>query len=134
MVRHFANPKLGERCFVALLDLYLAKHLEFSVDSSDANIFYLSPLERYEEDKPWFYARAIGHNILKCMLKNMFREAGISTDGKSNHSLRTTAITHMIDAGLPEKVIMDHIGHHSLEGLKLTQEQLIVSGSKCQQL
>ena len=52
------------------------------------------------------------------MLKNMFREAGIFTDGKSNHSLRATATTRMIDAGLPEKVIMDRTGHHSLDGLK----------------
>ena len=89
------------------------------MDSSDANVFYLRPLERYEEDKPWFYARAIGHNkIIKGMLKNMFREAGISTDGKSNHSLRATATTHVIDAGLPEKVIMDRKGHHSLDSLK----------------
>ena len=88
------------------------------MDSSDANVFYLRPLERYEEHKLWFYARAIGHNILKGMLKNMFREAGIFTDGKSNHSLRATATTRMIDAGLPEKVIMDRTGHHSLDGLK----------------
>ena len=65
-----------------------------------------------KKHKLWFYARAIGHNILKGMLKNMFREAGIFTDGKSNHSLRATATTRMIDAGLPEKVIMDHTGHH----------------------
>ena len=38
VVYHFANPKLGERCFVALLDLYLAKRPEFLVDSSDANV------------------------------------------------------------------------------------------------
>ena len=37
---------------------------------------------------------------------------------KSNHSLRATAATKLIDAGVAEKVIMDRTGHRSLDGLK----------------
>ena len=48
----------------------------------------------------------------------MCKEAGLSSDGKSNHSLRATAATRMLCAGLPEKVIMDRTGHHCLDGLK----------------
>ena len=62
--------------------------------------------------------KAIGHNTLKGLLKNMCTEAGLSSDGKSNHSLRATAATRMLDAGLPEKIIMNRTGHHCLDGLK----------------
>lgn len=47
----------------------------------------------------------------------MCKEAGIPTDDKSNHWLRETSATRMIDAGLQE-VIMDRTGHHFLDGLK----------------
>uniref|UniRef100_A0A1X7VFF2 Uncharacterized protein n=1 Tax=Amphimedon queenslandica TaxID=400682 RepID=A0A1X7VFF2_AMPQE len=48
----------------------------------------------------------------------MCKDAGISFEDKSNHSLRATSATRMMDAGLQEKVIMDGTGHHSLDGLK----------------
>ena len=49
--------------------------------------------------------------------ETMFKEAGLNADKITNHSLRATATTRMIDAGIPE-VIMDRTGHHSLDGLK----------------
>ena len=54
----------------------------------------------------------MGHNTIKAMLKTMFKEAGLNADKITNHSLRATATTRMIDAGIPEKVIMDRTGHH----------------------
>jgi hypothetical protein len=118
VIRHYADPLLGSKCFVALLDLYLSKRPDFPADSVDSDAFYLRPVERCVEGKPWFYARAMGHNTLKSMLKTMFKEAQINADKITNHSLRATATTRMIDAGIPEKVIMDRTGHHSVDGLK----------------
>ena len=106
VVCHYANPSLGSKCFVTLLDLYLSKRPPFPADSVDSDAFYLRLLERDVEGKPWYYARVMDHNTLKSMLKNMFREAGINTDRMTNHSLRATATTCMIDAGIPEKLIM----------------------------
>uniref|UniRef100_A0A1X7VTA7 Tyr recombinase domain-containing protein n=1 Tax=Amphimedon queenslandica TaxID=400682 RepID=A0A1X7VTA7_AMPQE len=71
-----------------------------------------------DPDKQWFYAHAIGHNTLKGMLKGMCKDAGISFEGKPNHSLCATSATRMMDAGLQEKVIMDRTGYQSLDGLK----------------
>ena len=50
----------------------------------------------------------------------MSKDAGIPAEGITKHSLRATAPTRMMDAGLPEKVNMDHTGHHtfSLDDLK----------------
>ena len=117
VVRHFANPKLGEKCLVHLLDPYFSKRPEFKPDSPDKDAFYLRPAAS-DSSAQWYYARPIGHNMLKGMLKAMYKQAGLNCEGISNHSLRATAATRMLNAGLPEKVIMDRTAHHSLDGLK----------------
>ena len=82
----------------------------------------------------------MGHNTLKTMLKNMFREAEIRADRMITHILCAAATTRMIDAGLPEKVIMDHTGHHSPDGLKpycqttYRQQQLALSVISCSEV
>ena len=80
-----------------------------------------------------YYARPIGNITLKGMLKSMCQQAGIPCDNKSNHSLRVTSATRMLNAGLSEKVIMDRTRHHSLDGPKPyarvtdAQQQLVSS-------
>uniref|UniRef100_A0A1X7USH0 ZMYM2-like/QRICH1 C-terminal domain-containing protein n=2 Tax=Amphimedon queenslandica TaxID=400682 RepID=A0A1X7USH0_AMPQE len=122
VVKHFTNPSLGYRCLVCLLDLYISKTTQFKPDSSDSDTFYLRlMIEDYscdDSEKQWFYVCAIGHNTLKGMVKGMCKDAGISFEEKSNHSLCAASATRMMDAGLQEKVIMDRTGHHSLDGLK----------------
>ena len=44
-------------------------------------------------------------------------DAGIS-GSFTNHCLRSTAISRMYNAGIPEKLISDKSGHHSLDGLR----------------
>ena len=103
------------------LDLYFCKRPSFEAENSDCDAFYLRPLDKFDASDPecpWFYARAVGHNSLKGMLKARCREGGIPFADGSNHSLRATGATRMLDAGVPEKVIMDRTGHHSLDGLK----------------
>ncbi len=140
VVRHYADSARGYKCFVALFDLYLSKRPDFPADSVDSDVFYLRPVDRCVEGKPWFFTRAMGHNTLKSMLKNMFKEAQIHADKITNHSLRATATTRMIDAGIPEKVIMDRTGHHSLDGLKPycrttdRQQQLVSSVIGCSEV
>ena len=50
------------------------------------------------------------------MLKEICSEAGI-TGHKTNHSLRTTGASELFEAGVPEKIIKERTGHHSLEAL-----------------
>ena len=115
-VRHFANLKLGDRCFMHLLDLYLLKRPSFSADSPDRYAFlYLHAMDKFDPDKKWYYTRAIGHNKLKGMLTSICEEAGIPFEKKSNHSLRATVTTRLIDAGVAEKVIMDRTGQDELK-------------------
>ena len=112
------TQNFGDRCFIKIVDLYLSKRPQFADECPDVETFYLRPLDKFDQDKAWYYTKAIGHNTLKMMLKTMCQEAGVPYEGKSNHSLRATSTTRMLDAGVAEKVIMDRTGHRSLDGLK----------------
>ncbi len=37
---------------------------------------------------------------------------------KTNHSLRATGASELFQAGVPEKIIKERTGHHSLEALR----------------
>ena len=50
------------------------------------------------------------------ILRDISAEGGISK--KTNHSLRATGATVLINAGVPEKVIQNTTGHRSLESLR----------------
>ena len=45
----------------------------------------------------------------------MFTGAGIL--GKIKNTLQPTGVTEMYVAGVPEKIIQEHTGHRSLDGL-----------------
>uniref|UniRef100_A0A1X7U935 Uncharacterized protein n=1 Tax=Amphimedon queenslandica TaxID=400682 RepID=A0A1X7U935_AMPQE len=51
VVHHFANAKLGVRCFVLLLVLFLSKCSTFELDFPDADTFYHRPLDRLHRVK-----------------------------------------------------------------------------------
>ena len=48
----------------------------------------------------------------------MFQMAGLSTENKTNHSLRATSISRMFHAEVPEKIIMERSGHLTKEGVR----------------
>ena len=47
----------------------------------------------------------------------MFEAAGIHSGEKTNHSLRATAITRMMEKSVPAKMIMERSGHLTESGL-----------------
>ncbi len=88
-------------------------------DAWKKDYFYARPLRNVpsDPDKPWFSPVQVGKNMLATMLKNMCSEAQI--DGrKTNHSLRATGASELLQAGVPEKIIKERTGHHSLEALR----------------
>ena len=52
------------------------------------------------------------------MLKEILMKAGLSSEHKSNHSLRVTSISRMYQQAIPEKMIMERSGHLSKEGVR----------------
>ena len=83
-----ANPNVGERCHVFLLDKYISK---LPVDAIEKDLLYCRPLSiiTKEENMPWYTAVPVGKNLLTKMVPEMCQEAQISGE-KTNHSLRVS--------------------------------------------
>ncbi len=101
MVVHYSRPELGSQCHVYLLRLYLSK----------------LPEVPDKADRPWYGRNVVGHNVLDKYLKRMLKAAGIESANKSNHSLKATAITRLMEKGTPAKLIMERSGHLIESGL-----------------
>lgn len=96
-----------------ILDFYLAKL------PPEPKAFYLRPREKcpLEDEAAWYINVPVGINTLQSILPNMSAKAGTSVR-YTNHSLRATSATRLFASGIPEKVIQDKTGHHSLAGLR----------------
>ena len=108
--------KVGKRCHVYLLDLYISKMPQ---KAKDMDYFYLRPFDNVPENPsaPWCYNSPMGEHKLGGMVKNMFSKIGVT--GKTNHSLRATGATTLFAANVPEKVIQERTGHRSLKALRV---------------
>ena len=92
MVTIVANPSVGKRCPVYILDQYISK---LPSQAKEKDLFYCRPLKKKEDPSaPWFVPVSIGRNKLATMVPDMCKEAGI--DGrKTNHSLRVSGATNL---------------------------------------
>ena len=109
-----ANPSVGIRCHVSLLDKYISK---LPSEAIKKDYFYCRPLSYHsDDDAPWYSAVPLGKNTLSVMVSKMCTEAGISGN-KSNHSLRVSGATSLF-SGVPERIIQQRTGHRSVEALR----------------
>ena len=113
-VVHQYESENVDRYHVLLLDKYLSK----LPPGAKENVFYLKPKQCAPTDplKPWYTLVPIGRNVLGQMLK-MFNEAKIEK-AVTNHSLWAYGVSKMFAANVIEKIIMEHSGHRSLEGVR----------------
>lgn len=74
--------------------------------------FYVHPVQSDDPAKPWFTAKAIGRNALNGMVKDICCKGEISGN-KTNHGLRATGVSDLIQAGVSEKFIQECSGHLS---------------------
>ena len=74
----------------------------------------------------WYCNVHIGHNTLSKTVSRVCKSADIN-GFKTNHSLRVTAATRLFQSGRDKQLIMDCIGHHSMDGIRaykqVTEEQ-----------
>ena len=61
----------------------------------------------------------VGHNVLSNYMKHILAAAGIDSSTKSNHSLRTTAISRMFQLNVAGRLIMERSGHLTKDKLAL---------------
>ena len=55
------------------------------------DLFYCRPLKKFSDDGPWYCNMSLGHNTLSSKLKTILQMAGLTTERKTNHSLRATS-------------------------------------------
>ena len=101
-----AVPESGSRCHVYILDTYLGK---LSPEALEKENFYVHPVASFDVSKPWYTAKAIGKNTLAKMVKEICVDASIC-GRKTNHSLRATGVSHLFQAGVPDKIIKERSG------------------------
>lgn len=111
MVHQYETPECGERCYVALLDKYIAK---LPPEAFDADVFYLRPADSL---KQWYSRQPLGRNTLASMMKMMSKEAGLKGDF-TNHSLQAYGASEMFQKSVSKKLIQQCTGHRSLEALR----------------
>ena len=70
-----ANPRVGSRCHVFLLDKYIKKLPKAAIEK---DVFYCKPLPfaPKDETKPWFCNSPVGKNTLTNMVKDRVRRRG----------------------------------------------------------
>jgi hypothetical protein len=127
-VKQYAEPALGERCYVSLLKLYFSK---LPTTSLEKNVFYLHPKDKtpLDEDSPWFIQSPLGRNTLQSMVKKICEEVGVQ--GKTNHSLRATGAARLFESNVPEKLVQERTGHRSIEALRLYERTSLVQQHSC---
>ena len=126
--RTYAQPSLGNRCPVRILDSYLSKL------PPGSTAFYMQPVQKPPADssKPWFKNMPMGVNPLKTMMAKVSELAGLPVK-YNNHSLRATSASRMFQTGVPEKIVAEVTGHKSMKALRqyerTTEQQFQSVGS-----
>ena len=89
VVKHYADPTLGEKCYYLVLKLYFSKLPPNVLRDPDA-VFYWKAKERvpFDSNACWFLFQPVGRNTLASIVKKMCSQIGVT--GKTNHSLRAT--------------------------------------------
>ena len=112
VVLHHTNEHNPEHCFVALFKLYT----KLCPSDRPKDAFYLQPLKK-PSPECWFSPKAIGYNKLDATVARLCKDAGIS-GYQTNHSLRATTATRLYQAGVNEQLVMERMGHQSLDGVR----------------
>ena len=110
IVWHHSNTDNPERCFVQLFK----KNIQLCPDTpTETNAFYLQHTAK-PTTNCWYTLKPLGHITLTKTISRMSKAAGIE-GFKINHSLRATTATQLYQSGVDEQLVMERMGHRSLD-------------------
>ena len=75
-----------------------------------------------QDDKTWYKGQAIGKNTLASFMGRLSEKAKLSHH-YTNHSVRTTCITGLVERGALDNIIMATSGHRSVKSFKIYNRQ-----------
>ena len=79
--------------------------------------YYLGINHKRKDDLNWFVRQPVGINKLGSIMKNMAKKANLNTTGLSNHSVRKTMATKLLQKGVETKLIKDLGGWRNINSL-----------------
>ena len=115
----FANPTNKERCPVEAYKLY-RQHRPSQFNHLDSP-FYVAINHGWVPEIPtsrWYKNSPMGHKVLGGVMKSMALKAGISGKKLSNHSLRRTMCTTLLQERVPPNLIAQLSGHKNVASLQ----------------
>lgn len=92
---------------------------------TDESPFYLGINHARKNGSIWYKNLAMGEGKLRTLMKQAASKANITDKKLTNHSGRRTAVTRLIEEGLPLTVVQQHTGHKNIQSLLCYQKNSI---------
>ncbi|KAK3728340.1 hypothetical protein QZH41_002174 [Actinostola sp. cb2023] len=110
-----AHPTNNERCPVKLYKAF-ASHRPEAMKKPDSPFFLAVNHKRKEGSGIWYSNSPLGKNSIGKFLVSAAQAVGLPGN-VSNHSIRKTCISRLMDAGIPENYVAQLSGHKNLKSL-----------------
>ena len=110
----------NERCPVRLFKKFKS-HRPSEMNKVDSPLFLAIKYKRAPDDNTWYMKCPLGKNQIGKFLSTTAKNAGlpqVSGAKVTNHSVRKTSISRLLDANMPENFVAQHSGHKSTESLQ----------------
>lgn len=108
-----------ETCPVALYKEF-SSHRPKEMNLHDSPFFLAVNHRRKPDSQIWYMKSPLGKNEIGRFMSSVAKEANLPANGKkvSNHSVRKTSISRLLDANCPDIFVSQLSGHKSVESLK----------------
>ncbi|KAK3743014.1 hypothetical protein QZH41_019612 [Actinostola sp. cb2023] len=110
-----AHPTNNERCPVKLYKAF-ASHRPEAMKKPESPFFLAVNHKRKESSGIWYSNSPLGKNSIGKFLVSAAQAVGLPGN-VSNHSVRKTCISRLMDAGIPENYVAQLSGHKNLKSL-----------------
>lgn len=114
------NPKAwacgSDRCPVYIYNVYNSRKPKHML--ADGKPYYLAINHMRKPNADiWFSSAPLGHNSITKLMKTAGVRAGIQRN-LTNHIVRKTSITTLVQAGVPFSMIAQHSGHKNVDSIR----------------
>ena len=110
-----AQATNNERCPVRLYKTF-ARHRPEAMKKTDSPFYLAVNQRRKQGSEIWYMNCPLGKNLIGKFLVKAAKAAGL-TGNISNHSVRKTCISRLMDAKFPENYVAQLSGHKNLKSL-----------------
>ena len=110
-----AQATENERCPVKLYQAF-SKHRPLEMKQPDSPFFLAINHRRQSSSQIWYSKAALGKNEIGKFLSKAAKAAGLPGN-ITNHSVRKTCISRLMDANIPENFVAQLSGHKDLKSL-----------------